>query len=231
MARTLLMPGDPGERTEKTPHGVRAAGIVVALLVLAMFGGCATDGESCPVPRAPDGEPEPVELAAGAVPSEGIDALMPPGSEASPAVGGGTEESPDMSQSGGDAPEEGAGVASPAQSPLRVDMVYFHTGNPCGCMAEVEGVIDSSLRTYFPEEMEAKTIRFFSVVSDDPANQDLVRMYGSQQFDLFLVTYEGGRAEATQVYEIWSLLGDNEAIALAVESRVAEKLTVSAQPG
>lgn len=91
-------------------------------------------------------------------------------------------------------------------------------------MAEVKGIIDSALRTNFAEEMERKAVRFFSVVSDDPANQDLVRMYGSQQFDLFLVTYEGGKARATQVYEIWSLLGDNEAIALAVTSRVADSL-------
>ena len=135
-----------------------------------------------------------------------------------------TAKSPDTLTSTASAP---AAASTPMSG---VDLVYFHTAEACGCMAEMGDVIVAALYEHFPQAVDDKAVRFHSIVSDDPANAYYVRMYGSQAFDLFLVTYEGGNARATQVYEIWSLLGDNEAVALAVKSRVADGLARSAQP-
>ncbi len=119
-------------------------------------------------------------------------------------------------------------TASPSRS--GVDLVYFHTAQACGCMAEMGDVIKTAVHESFPEAINDNTVRFHSIISDDPANAYFVRMYGSQQFDLFIVTYDGGKAMATQVPEIWSLIGDNEAVATAVTARIADVLARSAQP-
>ena len=203
--------------------GVRAVAAISAILTLALvLGACAPAERPCPVPLPPDGEPQSVELPADAIPPDEAAAVTSPAGGGSQSASGGTEGDPDEAANGGDNTEASAATATAAQVTSRVDLVYFHTANPCGCMAEIGDVIDSALQTHFADEMDRKTVRFFTVVSDDPANENLVRMYGSQQFDLFLVTYEGGKARSTQVYEIWALLGDNEAIALAVKSRVAD---------
>jgi hypothetical protein len=107
----------------------------------------------------------------------------------------------------------------------RVDLVYFHTEYACGCMAEIGDVIKTALQTHFPDEMEQKTVKFYSVVSDDPKNQDLVRLYGSQPFDLFVVTYEEGTAKATASYGIWAYTGDYEAMASYVKQLVEQNLS------
>ena len=224
------MLGGRGQRPRIAGHRVRVASISVVVFTLAMvLNGCAAENESCPLPEVRDGETETVELTGGTSGLDDTDAsTAPSGSGVSLPADGQVDDATGASQDSYDAAENDVVVDSPV-APLRVDLVYFHTGNACGCLAEVGDVIETAVRTHFPEEMEQKTVRFFSVISDDPANQHLVRMYESQAFDLFLVTYEGGEAQATQVYEIWSLLGDNEAIALTVKSRVADSLAQSAQ--
>jgi len=207
--------------------GVRAAAAILAVLTLAMvLGACAPAEKPCPVPLPPGGEPQSIELPADAVPPDEAAAVTLPAGGGAEFARDGMEGHPDTAANSGDDREAAEATATATQVISHVDLVYFHAANPCGCMAEVEDVIESALQTHFPDEMDRKTLRFFSVVSDDPTNDNLVRMYGSQQFDLFLVTYEGGKARSTQVYEIWALLGDNEAIALAVKSRVADSLAL-----
>lgn len=224
------MLGGHEQRPRIAGHRVPVASICVVVFMLAMMlNGCAADNESCPLPEVREGDLETAELAGGTSGLDDADASMPPsGSGASLPADGQVDDATGTSQDGYDAVENDVAVDS-SVAPPRVDLVYFHPADACGCLAEVGDVIETAVRTYFPEEMEQKTVRFFSVISDDPANQLLVRMYESQPFDLFLVTYEGDKAEATQVYEIWNLLGDNEAIALAVKSEVADCLAQSAQ--
>ena len=128
-------------------------------------------------------------------------------------------------------PEDDASAATesetvaPAIESKRVDLVYFHTEYACGCLAEIGDVIETALHTYFPDEMAQKTVRFYPVVSDDPKNEQLVRVYGSQPFDLFIVTYEEGRVEATPVHGIWAFMDDYEALAASVKQLVQQNLS------
>lgn len=105
-----------------------------------------------------------------------------------------------------------------------VDVVYFETERPCECMAEVGDAVEYAVQTHFQDELQSGALRFFMVVSDDPANEELVNTFNSQTFDLFVVQYEGGESATTAVYEIWNLMGDDEAIVLFTKSLIEQSL-------
>ena len=105
-----------------------------------------------------------------------------------------------------------------------VDVVYFEVAKPCDCMAEVGDAIALSVDNNFATELQNGKLRFFTVVSDDPQNESLLKMFEAQPFDLFIVTQQGGSSIAEPVYEIWNLMGDNEAISEYVRATVQASL-------
>ncbi|MCK9356655.1 MAG: hypothetical protein M0R22_05875 [Dehalococcoidia bacterium] len=121
-----------------------------------------------------------------------------------------------------------SGVRSTQPYELRtgdgVDIVYFETAEPCDCMAEVGDAVERSIETYFQEEIRSGVLRFFVVVSDDSANSGLVKTFNSQPFDMFVVEFDDGKGLATPVYEIWNLMGDNDAIIELVRALVQKSL-------
>jgi len=121
-----------------------------------------------------------------------------------------------------------SGVRSAEPYELRtgdgVDVVYFETAEPCDCMAEVGDAVELAVQTYFEDALQSGALRFFVVVSDDPANKELVKMFNSQPFDMFVVDFDDGKGLATPVYDIWNLMGDNDAIVEFVRARVQQSL-------
>jgi len=105
-----------------------------------------------------------------------------------------------------------------------VDVVYFETAEPCDCMAEEGDAVERAMETYFGDQIRSGELRFFVIVSDDTANAELVKMFNSQPFDMFVVEFEDGKGMANPVYEIWNLMGDNEAIVEFVRARVQQSL-------
>ena len=105
-----------------------------------------------------------------------------------------------------------------------VDVVYFEVTKPCDCMAEVGDAVALSIDNNFGAELESGALRFFDIVSDDPENKSVLEMFEAQPFDLFIVTYEGGSSVVEPVYEIWNLMGDNEAIEEFVRAAVETSL-------
>ena len=105
-----------------------------------------------------------------------------------------------------------------------VDVVYFEIAEPCECMTEVGDVIEETVRSTFVNELNSGRLRLTIVVSDDPVNEDVVQMFDAQPFDLFIVTCSSGELTARPVYEIWNLMGDNEAMAEVVAAEVAADL-------
>jgi len=101
-----------------------------------------------------------------------------------------------------------------------VDVLYFEEGGACDCMAEVGDAVEHSIRSNFAAELESGDLRFFIVASDDPANEATVEMFDAQLFDLFIIEYSDGRGEATPVYEIWTFMGDDDAIESYVKGLV-----------
>ena len=123
------------------------------------------------------------------------------------------------------APEETGAVESYAlRSDDGVDVVYFEPASPCECMAEVGVAVEQAVRAGFSDELSTGELRFYHVVSDDPANRPTVEMFNAQPFDLFIVESEDGRSTSTPVYEIWNMMGDNDAIAACVTTQVSASL-------
>lgn len=193
---------------------------VLAILLLAGMTGCsAADKSAADIPlRAPTDEGEAgrlLEETQGEMEAAvGLESEVVP----APVEDGGTADVEQEQQ------EEVAAEGNPSPSEPRVDLVFFQTFNACGCLGEIGDVIKTALYQDLPEEMEDKSVRFYSLYSDDPANQTYVRMYGSQPFDFFIVTYEGGRAAATPVREIWILMDDYDALGAYVVQRVEQSL-------
>ena len=105
-----------------------------------------------------------------------------------------------------------------------VDVVYFEESDPCDCMAEVGDAVEHSIQSNFAQELESGELRFFLIVSDDPANGQTLQMFDAQTFDLFIIEYVDGEGTATPVYEIWNLMGDDEAIESLVKAQVEAAL-------
>jgi hypothetical protein len=105
-----------------------------------------------------------------------------------------------------------------------VQVVYFHVAKPCECMAAVGQAIAYSIDTYFQTELASGLLSFVDVVSDDAANASAVESFGSQPFDLFFVTTIGDESSVEPDYDIWNLMGDDEAIAQHVKSLVEARL-------
>ncbi len=106
----------------------------------------------------------------------------------------------------------------------RVDLVFFHIPGACGCLGEIGDVIEAALYDFFPEEMADRTVRYYMVASNHPDNQSYVRMYGSQPFDLFVVTYDEGAAQPYPVRGIWAHMDDYDALGVYVKQVVEEEI-------
>jgi len=92
--------------------------------------------------------------------------------------------------------------------PDRVEMIYFHTKNPCHCMAVVGDNIKYAVDTYFKDEMASGRVTLTMIVSDDPANAELVKKYDAMVFSLFIREVRGDNERLYPVGEIWEMTGD-----------------------
>ncbi|MBN1857020.1 MAG: hypothetical protein JW846_08720 [Dehalococcoidia bacterium] len=119
------------------------------------------------------------------------------------------------------APESAPTDEVPAVS---VQLVYFHVANPCDCMAVFGEAVADSVNTNFQAELASGVVELVDVVSDDPANAATVEAFDSQPSDLFVVTRVGDAVSVEPDYEIWGLMGDNEAVAQYVKDMVEAKL-------
>jgi len=92
--------------------------------------------------------------------------------------------------------------------PDRVELIYFHTGTPCHCMAVVGDNIKYAVDTYFKNEVASGQVNLTMVVSDDPANGELVKKYDAMAFSLFVREVRGDNEQVYPVGEIWEMTGD-----------------------
>ena len=93
--------------------------------------------------------------------------------------------------------------------PDRVELIYFHTENPCHCMAVVGDNIKYTVDTYFKDEVDAGRVKLTMIVSDDPANRELMKKYDAMVFSLFIREVRGDSERVYPVGEIWEMTGDS----------------------
>ncbi len=92
--------------------------------------------------------------------------------------------------------------------PDKVELVYFHTKAPCHCMALVGDSIQYVVDTYFKDEQADDTLKLTTIVSDDPANIDLVKKYDTLVFALWVTERRGSIEKTYTVDDIWLMTGD-----------------------
>jgi hypothetical protein len=93
--------------------------------------------------------------------------------------------------------------------PDRVELIYFHTGNPCHCMAVVGDNIKYAVDTYFKDEVASGQVVLTMVVADDPANAGMMKKYDAMVFSLFIREVRGDNERVYPVGEIWEMTGDS----------------------
>ena len=92
--------------------------------------------------------------------------------------------------------------------PDNVELIYFHTENPCHCMAVVGDSIKYAVDTYFKYEVAGGKVTLTMIVSDDPANAGLVNKYDAMAFSLFIREVRGDSERVYPVSQIWEMTGD-----------------------
>jgi hypothetical protein len=93
--------------------------------------------------------------------------------------------------------------------PDKVELIYFHTKNPCHCMAVVGDNIKYAVDTYFKDEVAGGKVTLTMIVADDPANAELVKKYDAMVFSLFIREVRGDSERVYPVNEIWEMTGDS----------------------
>ncbi|RPJ61424.1 MAG: hypothetical protein EHM12_05315 [Dehalococcoidia bacterium] len=90
-----------------------------------------------------------------------------------------------------------------------VELVYFHTKIACHCMSVVEENIKYAVDTNLQDKVANGRLKFTSIVSDDPANAELVKKYDAMLFTLFIKEIRGNDERTYPVSAIWNMTGDD----------------------
>jgi len=93
--------------------------------------------------------------------------------------------------------------------PDRVELIYFHTKEPCHCMAVVKDNLAYAVDTNFKKEVADGMVKLITIVSDDPANVELVKKYDAMLFTLFIKEIRGSNEKIYPVSDIWNMTGDD----------------------
>lgn len=93
--------------------------------------------------------------------------------------------------------------------PDKVELVYFHTKNPCHCMSVVKDNLAYAVENNFTREMADGKVKLTTIVSDDPANAELMKKYDAMLFTLFIKEIRGNEEIIYPVSEIWNMTGDD----------------------
>jgi hypothetical protein len=94
--------------------------------------------------------------------------------------------------------------------PDKVELVYFHTKAPCHCMALVGDSIKYVVDTYFKDEQANGKLKLTMIVSDDPANFELVKKYDTLVFALWVTERRGSIEKTYTLDDIWLMTGDQD---------------------
>jgi hypothetical protein len=76
-------------------------------------------------------------------------------------------------------------------------------------MSTVQDNIQYAIDTYFTNETATGTVKLTMIVSDDPANAEIVKRYDAMPFVLFIKETRGKKARTYPVRDIWNMTGDD----------------------
>ncbi|UCH51352.1 MAG: hypothetical protein JSV54_00855 [Chloroflexota bacterium] len=94
--------------------------------------------------------------------------------------------------------------SEPANTPDRIDVVYFHRPQRCPTCLCFEERIVYVVNTYFQDELENGKLTFGVYNIGDSKNADIVKKYGAISSQLFINTVNDGTDHITDIQDIWS---------------------------
>jgi hypothetical protein len=117
---------------------------------------------------------------------------------------------------------EGAREASPARTPSkRIVVYYFHGTRRCPTCRKLEEYTHAALAEAFADDLEAGTIVWRTIDTDEPGNGHYVKDYVLTTKSVILSAENGGKETRWEnLPRIWELVGDRAAFISYIQDGV-----------
>jgi len=121
------------------------------------------------------------------------------------------------------APDNSTGNStSPAD---RVDVVYFHRTQRCYSCTYMEDAARYTVETYFADELASGKVTFQTLNVEDEQNADIVQKYQASYLSLYINPVKDGTDHIELVTDLYTLIGNDEAFAETLKSKIEKTLT------
>ena len=107
----------------------------------------------------------------------------------------------------------------------RVDVVYFHRTQRCYSCTYMEDAARHTVETYFADEIASGKVTFQVFNVEDDQNADVVEKYQSSYLSLYINTVRDGTDHIELVTDLYTLIGNDEAFAETLKSKIQKSLT------
>ena len=107
----------------------------------------------------------------------------------------------------------------------RVDVVYFHRTQRCYSCTYMEDAARYTVETHFADELASGKVTFQVFNVEDEQNADVVEKYQSSYLSLYINTAKDGTDHIELVTDLYTLIGNDEAFAETLKSKIQKSLT------
>jgi hypothetical protein len=107
----------------------------------------------------------------------------------------------------------------------RVDVVYFHRTQRCYSCTYMEDASRHTVETYFADELASGKVTFQVFNVEEEQNADIVEEYQASYLSLYINTVKDGTDHIELVTDLYTLIGNDEAFAETLKSKIEKSLT------
>lgn len=107
----------------------------------------------------------------------------------------------------------------------KVEVVYFYRPQRCYSCVYAEETTLYTLENYFADELASGKITWATYDVTAEENAAIVEEYGAYSSSLFINTIVNGTDHIETVSDIWLVIGDDEAFAELVKSKIEQSLS------
>jgi heme/copper-type cytochrome/quinol oxidase subunit 2 len=107
----------------------------------------------------------------------------------------------------------------------RADVVYFHRTQRCYSCTYMEDAARYTVETYFADELARGKVTFQVFNVEEEQNADIVEKYQASYLSLYINTVIDGTDHIELVTDLYTLIGNDEAFAETLKSKIEKSLT------
>ena len=107
----------------------------------------------------------------------------------------------------------------------RVDVVYFHRTQRCYSCTYMEDASRYTVETYFADELASGKVTFQVFNVEDEQNAGIAEEYQASYLSLYINTVKDGTDHIELVTDLYTLIGNDEAFADTLKSKIQKSLT------